>query len=73
LKALPFLPGAQSGHEYPRSPSLTGFDVALSLSLYILVYLIMFPPGIAFMAAIVRRGVAGATEPPPAIAAGNGH
>jgi cytochrome d ubiquinol oxidase subunit I len=45
-------------------------DVALSLSLYILVYLIMFPTGIAFMAAIVHRGVAGATEPPPAIEAG---
>jgi cytochrome bd ubiquinol oxidase subunit I len=38
------------------SPSLTGSDVALSLALYILVYLIMFPTGIAFMAGLVRRG-----------------
>jgi cytochrome d ubiquinol oxidase subunit I len=38
------------------SPSLTGPDVALSLALYIVVYLIMFPTGIAFMAGLVRRG-----------------
>jgi cytochrome d ubiquinol oxidase subunit I len=38
------------------SPSLTGADVALSLALYIAVYLIMFPTGIAFMAGLVRRG-----------------
>jgi cytochrome d ubiquinol oxidase subunit I len=38
------------------SPSLTGLDVALSLALYIAVYLIMFPTGIAFMATVVRRG-----------------
>jgi len=53
------------------TPSLTGTDVAISLSLYILVYLIMFPTGIAFMAGLVRRGVAAATaSPPPAIEAG---
>ncbi len=34
------------------TPSLTGTDVAMSLSLYLLVYLIMFPTGIAFMASI---------------------
>ena len=39
------------------SPSLTGTDVAISLALYIVVYLIMFLTGIAFMATIVRRGV----------------
>ena len=39
------------------SPSLTGTDVAISLALYVVVYLIMFPTGIAFMATIVRRGV----------------
>jgi cytochrome bd ubiquinol oxidase subunit I len=39
------------------SPSLTGNDVAISLSLYVIVYLIMFLTGIAFMATIVRRGV----------------
>jgi cytochrome bd ubiquinol oxidase subunit I len=38
------------------SPSLTGLDVALSLALYIAVYLIMFPTGIAFMATLVRDG-----------------
>jgi cytochrome bd ubiquinol oxidase subunit I len=38
------------------SPSLTGTDVAISLAFYIVVYLIMFPTGIAFMAGLVRRG-----------------
>ena len=38
------------------SPSLTGTDVTLSLAFYIVVYLIMFPTGIAFMAGLVRRG-----------------
>jgi cytochrome d ubiquinol oxidase subunit I len=52
------------------TPSLTGTDVAISLSLYILVYLIMFPTGIAFMAGIVSRGVAAASAPPPTIEAG---
>ena len=52
------------------TPSLTGMDVAISLALYVVVYLIMFPTGIAFMAAIVRRGVAQAVAPPPPIEAG---
>jgi cytochrome d ubiquinol oxidase subunit I len=52
------------------TPSLTGMDVAISLSLYILVYLILFPTGIAFMAGIVRRGVGAASAPPPTIEAG---
>ncbi len=52
------------------TPSLTGVDVAISLSLYVVVYLIMFPTGIGFMAGIVRRGVAAAIEPPPLIEAG---
>ena len=38
------------------SPSLTGADVALSLVFYVVVYLIMFPTGIAMMAGLVRRG-----------------
>jgi cytochrome d ubiquinol oxidase subunit I len=50
------------------SPSLTGNDVALSLAFYVVVYLVMFPTGLAFMAGIVRRGVedpgAEAEEPP---------
>ena len=39
------------------SPSLTGGDVLGSLLLYMAVYLIMFPTGIAFMVGIVRGGV----------------
>src|SRR6516162_8140122 len=38
------------------SPSLTGADVVLSLACYVVVYLIMFPTGIAFMLGLVRRG-----------------
>jgi cytochrome d ubiquinol oxidase subunit I len=38
------------------SASLTGIDVAISLALYIAVYLIMFPTGIGFMAGLVRHG-----------------
>jgi cytochrome d ubiquinol oxidase subunit I len=38
------------------SPSLTGSDVAISLAFYVVVYLVMFPTGIAFMAGLVRRG-----------------
>ena len=45
------------------SPSLTGTDVAISFALYIVVYLIMFPTGIAFMAELVRRGVQVDHEP----------
>jgi cytochrome d ubiquinol oxidase subunit I len=52
------------------TPSLTGTDVAISLSLYVLVYLVMFPTGIAFMAGIVRRGVGAADARPPPIEAG---
>lgn len=38
------------------SPSLTGTDVAISFALYVIVYLIMFPTGIGFMAGLARRG-----------------
>ena len=38
------------------SPSLTGFDVALSLLGYMIVYLIMFPVGITLMARLVVKG-----------------
>lgn len=38
------------------SPSLTGFDVLLSLLGYIVVYLIMFPSGYYLMRRIVRTG-----------------
>jgi cytochrome bd ubiquinol oxidase subunit I len=52
------------------SPSLTGADVAISLALYIIVYLLMFPTGIAFMAGIVRRGVDQETAEPAAVESG---
>jgi cytochrome d ubiquinol oxidase subunit I len=38
------------------SPSLTGMDVALSLVLYVLVYLIVFGAGIFYMARLARQG-----------------
>jgi cytochrome d ubiquinol oxidase subunit I len=38
------------------SPSLTGFDVALSLTAYAIVYLIMFPSGVYLMRRIVLEG-----------------
>ena len=41
------------------SPSLTGGNVLGSLLLYMAVYLVMFPAGIAFMVGIVRSGVQG--------------
>jgi cytochrome d ubiquinol oxidase subunit I len=40
------------------SPSLTGFDVIVSLAGYAIVYLIMFPAGLALMTRIVRNGPA---------------
>ena len=40
------------------TPSLTGFDVLLSLLGYMAVYLIMFPTGLWFIARIVKGGVA---------------
>jgi cytochrome d ubiquinol oxidase subunit I len=52
------------------TPSLTGTDVAISLGLYMLVYLIMFPTGLAFIAGIVRRGVGEAVLQPAPIEAG---
>jgi cytochrome d ubiquinol oxidase subunit I len=52
------------------SPSLTGTDVALSLALYVVVYLIMFPTGIGFMAGLVRRGPEPQEIPPHTIESG---
>jgi cytochrome d ubiquinol oxidase subunit I len=52
------------------SPSLTGTDVAISLALYMVVYLIMFPTGIAFMAGLIRRGPHDADFHPDAIEGG---
>jgi len=42
------------------TPSLTGFDVLLSLLLYVLVYLIIYPTGVVMMLRIVRGGPAAA-------------
>jgi cytochrome d ubiquinol oxidase subunit I len=52
------------------TPSLTTLDVGISLALYVVVYLIMFPTGFAFMAGIVRRGCGAATEAPAPVQAG---
>ena len=38
------------------TPSLTGFDVLLSLIGYVAAYLVIFPAGIFFMARVVRHG-----------------
>jgi len=52
------------------SPSLTGHDVAISLALYVIVYLVMFPTGVAFMAGLVRRGPTETEEPASFIESG---
>ena len=44
------------------SPSLTGWDVVLSLTFYVIVYLIIFPAGAWIMARIIRKGPAVADE-----------
>jgi cytochrome d ubiquinol oxidase subunit I len=38
------------------TPSLTGFDVLVSLIGYVIAYLVIFPAGIFFMARVVRHG-----------------
>ena len=52
------------------SPSLTGRDVAISLALYMVVYLLMFPTGIAFMARHRAARAAGRAAEPAAIESG---
>jgi cytochrome bd ubiquinol oxidase subunit I len=52
------------------SPSLRGFDVVLSLVGYGVVYLIMFPVGVALMARIVRNGPAEPAIEPELVEAG---
>ena len=44
------------------SPSLTGWDVVLSLTFYVIVYLIIFPAGAWIMVRIIRKGPAVAEE-----------
>jgi cytochrome d ubiquinol oxidase subunit I len=45
------------------SPSLTGSDVLGSLLAYMVVYLVMYPAGIAVMARMVRQGPASSDQP----------
>jgi cytochrome bd ubiquinol oxidase subunit I len=52
------------------SPSLTGFDVAVSLLGYCLVYLVMFSVGFALIARLLRLGPAEAAVEPEAIESG---
>lgn len=47
------------------TPSLTGDDVLLSFLGYAVVYLLMFPAGVAVMARIVRRGTTDIPLQPP--------
>ena len=52
------------------SPSLTAYDVAMSLAGYMLVYLIIYPSGLLLMLRIVRKGPGPATEQASKIEAG---
>jgi cytochrome d ubiquinol oxidase subunit I len=52
------------------SPSLSGRDVAVSLIGYAIVYLVMFPSGIALMARIVHAGPSEAAAAPGPIESG---
>ena len=54
------------------SPSLTGPDVLLSLLLYVVVYLAVYPVGLGIMLRLVWRGPAGEDEVAP-IASGRPH
>jgi cytochrome bd ubiquinol oxidase subunit I len=52
------------------SPSLTGFNVALSFLGYAVVYLIIYPAGLLLMIKIVRKGPAAAAAHDDAVEAG---
>jgi cytochrome bd ubiquinol oxidase subunit I len=52
------------------SPSLTTYDVAMSLAGYMLVYLIIYPSGLLLMLRTVRKGPGPATEQASKIEAG---
>jgi cytochrome bd ubiquinol oxidase subunit I len=54
------------------TPSLTGADVLISLALYMLVYLLIYPAGLFFMVRIVRGGPEPGVEISP-IASGEPH
>jgi cytochrome d ubiquinol oxidase subunit I len=52
------------------SPSLTSYDVAISLAGYMLVYLLIYPSGLLLMLRVVRKGFGLPTEQLPKIEAG---
>jgi len=52
------------------SPSLTSVDVLLSLSAYVLVYLLIYPVGLFLMLRIIRKGPLQVVEQPSAIESG---
>ncbi len=47
------------------TPSLTTGDVAASLAVYVVAYVVIFGAGIVFMGRLVRRGFVAAPEPEP--------
>jgi cytochrome d ubiquinol oxidase subunit I len=47
------------------TPSLSGFDVLLSLTGYMIAYLVIFPAGIFFMGRVLRTGLVAPHEPLP--------
>ena len=47
------------------TPSLTGFDVVLSLVGYVAAYLVIFPAGVFFMGRVVRHGPVGSDDALP--------
>ena len=52
------------------SPSLTSYDVAISLAGYMLVYLLIYPSGLLLMLRIVDKGPGDSAEHAPKIEAG---
>ena len=52
------------------SPSLTSYDVAISLAGYMLVYLVIYPSGLLLMLRVVRKGFGLPTEQTSKIEAG---
>ena len=55
------------------SPSLTTYDVAISLAGYMLVYLLIYPSGLMLMLRVVRKGPEQPVEDPPKVKAGRLH
>jgi cytochrome bd ubiquinol oxidase subunit I len=49
------------------TPSLTGPDVMTSLLIYMVLYLAMYPAGLAVIVRLIRQGCAAAEAPEPPI------